>query len=457
MTCEECRERFTDLVENCLPPEADAEVRAHLDSCRECRQMLVDFWAVVEAVRESPAVVPPPALRERVRLAVQEKAAELAQFGRLRRLRYSLAGVAAVAAVVVVVWAGMTYVGQEGETGIELPPRVVSPGEVEEAPVGEEALTEPAAEETAEAVPGAEEVPPQAAEEVVGPAEITGAGAVAPLSETRTVRGRAEKGEGAVTPLAERAPAKAEEAAKGRPRPSADGLTPVRRAPGGGWTWGRGGEEAEPAEGEPRSFAPPTAGARTYMVRPAGANSADIQVLPPTKRVVGEAAAATVVITPERDVRTATVAVAGSASLQVVGAEGGVIYRGALTGGQKTELSVRVRATKAGTHKLTVNVQSSDSTLRTRLVVPVHGFAEPVPPAKREIKLTFSNTPIRGALQKIAAASGMKVVISDEVDSQTVTKDFSAGVPAKAALVIVAEAGGYRVREDNGRYVVEKP
>ncbi len=462
MTCEECRERFTDLVENGLPPGADAELRAHLDSCRECRQMLVDFWAVVEGVRELPVVEPPPALRERVRLEVQHKATELAQLGRLRRLRYSLAGLGAVAAAVVLVWAGMTYLGQQHEMGVEVPPRGVSPGEVAEGPVSEALPTEAAAEKAAEAVPGGEVVQPEAAEEAVGAAETAagkaGAGAGAPPSEARAVRKHAQGAERTVARMAERAPSETEKPARPRVKPSADGLVPVARAPSGGWMWDTSGEaETKVGEGEPRSFGPPAVGARAYMARPAGPNSADIQVLPPAKRVVGEAAAGTVVITPERDVRMATVTVVGSAGLQVLGAEGGLIYRGPLTGGQKTELSVRVMAKRAGTHQLTVNVHSSDATLRTRLVIPIHGFTEPVPAAEREVNLTFNNTPVREALQKIAAASGIRLVIGDEVDSQTVTKDFSAGVPAGAALVIVAEAGGYRVRVDNGRYVVEKP
>ncbi len=51
----------------------------------------------------------------------------------------------------------------------------------------------------------------------------------------------------------------------------------------------------------------------------------------------------------------------------------------------------------------------------------------------------------------------MQVTISDEVDSQRIALDFSAGVPARVALVIVADAGGYQVREENGHFIVEKP
>jgi len=193
------------------------------------------------------------------------------------------------------------------------------------------------------------------------------------------------------------------------------------------------------------------------MGQRAGPTSADLQVLPPAERIVGEPATATVAITPARAVAAATVSVAGSSGLEVVGAERGVIYRGSLAGGERTDLSVRIIARRAGTHQLTVNVKSSDGALSTGVVARIPGFALPAPAEQRRVKLSFTGTPVREAIQKIAAASGLRVVVREEVGTETVTKDFSAGVPAQAALVVVAEACGYRVREDNGSYVVEKP
>lgn len=443
MTCEECRERFTDLVENSLPPELDAELRAHLESCRDCRRLLAEFWGVVEAVRGLPTEEPAAGLRERVREAVQERATQRGAVSRLRSLRYTVAGLAAAAAAVVLVWAGMLYYGAEEEGGLELPPVRVVPERPEAGPGVEEEAAVAAAEEPPTAEEGA-------------PAEV----AVAPLAEGERpgAAGRgARVGPAETRPGEVGEPVGPEEMEAGAPaRNGIPGvMEPVRRTDSG-WVFGRG-EEAGRADtaAEPRHFAVPAervaAGAGA-----AGPTPVDIQVVPPARRVVGEVVAGTVVVKPDRDVATATVSAEGSASLEIVGADGGVIYHGPLKGGQRAELSVRMRAKRPGASQLTVRLKSPDPALNTRLVQTIIGFRQPLSTAKRMIRLKFRNTPVREALTRIAAASGMKVTLSDEVDSQRTTHDFSAGVPAKEALVTVAEAGGYQVRERNGRFVVEK-
>jgi len=230
----------------------------------------------------------------------------------------------------------------------------------------------------------------------------------------------------------------------------------VRRTPTG-WVWDtEGAEEEADRAGEPKYFAV-EAGTAARRVTAAGPTQVDVQVVPPTRRVVGEVVAATVVVTPDRDVARATVTVEDAGGLEIMGAPDGVIYRGPLTGGQRTELSVRLRAKKVGSYKLAIRLKSADPALNTRVVSPIVGFRLPLSPAERLVTFKFTNTLIREALAKIAAASQMQVTISDEVDSQRIALDFSAGVPARVALVIVADAGGYQVREENGHFIVEKP
>lgn len=461
MTCQECRDKFTDLVENSLPPEVDAELRAHLESCAECRRLLAEFWGVVEAVRDLPTEEPPAALREQVRWAVQERAAERAQASRARRVRYAVGGLAAAAAAAVIVWAGMLYYGEEQFPSREQPPISVGPEPGEREPTAEEAVAEPGAEE---AVPGEAAVP---GEEVVAPAEEAEVAAVtavaeregpAPPTPTERAAVREERGGGVAEPAeAERAEAAGPPARMGRGAAPPSGMHRVRRTPTGGWVWDtEGAEEEADRAGEPKYFAV-EAGTAARRVTAAGPTQVDIRVVPPTRRVVGEVVAATVVVTPDQDVASATVTVEDAGGLEIVGAPDSVIYRGPLTGGQRTELSVRLRAKRVGSYKLAIRLKSTAPALNTRVVSPIVGFRLPLSPAERLVTFKFTNTLIREALAKIAAASQMQVTISDEVDSQRIALDFSAGVPARVALVIVADAGGYQVREENGHFIVEKP
>ncbi len=189
---------------------------------------------------------------------------------------------------------------------------------------------------------------------------------------------------------------------------------------------------------------------------PVGDTPFTVSVFPPTRRAVGEIVPATVTVETERDVPRARIQVRGLHSLEIVDAdEDGVIYRGELSAKEKTEQTVRVRAHEPGMQSMIVNLRSSNPEVETDLVVEMGEFQIEVPPTLQNIEVAFNETLVREAIAQIAEASGMQVQITGELPDQRVTKDFSAGVPAEAALRIVAEDVGWQVRADEQTQIVE--
>ena len=213
-------------------------------------------------------------------------------------------------------------------------------------------------------------------------------------------------------------------------------------------------EEDDLLHVEPKYFAADaTMVARTG---PVGDTPFTVSVFPPTRRAVGEVVPATVAVETERDVQRARIQVRGLDTLEIVGVdEDGVIYRGALLANEKTEQTVRIRAHEPGTQSMIVNLRSSHPEVETDLLVEIGEFQTVVPPTLQNIKVAFEETPVREAIEQITEASGMRVQVQGELPDQRVTKDFSAGVPAEAALRIVAEDVGWQVRADDGTQIVE--
>ena len=67
LTCDETRDLLGAFVLDSLEPADEARVRAHLESCAECRKEEAALRAVAMSIGESVAeLAPPPGLRERI-------------------------------------------------------------------------------------------------------------------------------------------------------------------------------------------------------------------------------------------------------------------------------------------------------------------------------------------------------------------------------------------------------
>ena len=148
MTCGQCVEKLTDLLNGDLTPDAERDVRAHIDECEQCARAFAQMRGIVVALRGLPEVEPPADLRERLRsIAVQPEP----ESGSLwRRWRPAAIGLAAAAAALLMVTIGLH--GYHQEAG-ELPERLVMERAATDSP---EELSEPALVE-ADAEPSAED------------------------------------------------------------------------------------------------------------------------------------------------------------------------------------------------------------------------------------------------------------------------------------------------------------
>lgn len=114
MVCEEALELLSGHLDGANTEEEEQRLRAHLETCAHCRELLAAFAAVDGAVADLEAD-PPPQLRQNIMAAV---ARERAQGPRRRRL----AGLAVAAALVAVVGLGsLPFLGQEGDTADDAP------------------------------------------------------------------------------------------------------------------------------------------------------------------------------------------------------------------------------------------------------------------------------------------------------------------------------------------------
>jgi CBS domain-containing protein len=479
MTCHECSEKMTAYMEGELSAEAEAQVVAHVDSCTECRRTLESLRAVVGAVTSLPDVAPPPELRADISRAVTEHATQQRPRTLLRRTRYITSALAAAAAALVVIWAGTTHLSRQGtmEMRGELPAS---------APIVAERVADEVTAETEPTMAAAEEPAGEEAEVMLGaaPAEIADE---VPMRSVRHETAPVIRDAAPVADLADDIapappvppqPTMTSEGDAGRPMmaavapggradetaPAVEGATGLstmasRAAGPAGSVMEKmvamaADEEEDLLRVEPKYFAAD----RGMVARmgPVGDTPFTVSVFPPTRRAVGEIVPATVTVETERDVQRARIQVRGLRTLEVVGvSEDGVIYRGALLANQKTEQTVRIRAHEPGTQSMLVNLRSSHPEVETDLVVEMGEFQIEVPPTLQNIEVAFEETPVSEAIEQIAETSGMQVQVAGELPDQRVTKDFSAGVPAEAALRIVAEDVGWQVRADEGLQIVE--
>jgi tetratricopeptide (TPR) repeat protein len=110
MKCAAAQELISEHMDGALGPNRDAELRAHLESCRGCREMAGDFAAIVRGANDLVSLEPSPSVWPRVAAGVREalqgapapvreKKRWLGSFWSLAGLRYATAAAVVLVAV----------------------------------------------------------------------------------------------------------------------------------------------------------------------------------------------------------------------------------------------------------------------------------------------------------------------------------------------------------------------
>ncbi|OGD31181.1 MAG: hypothetical protein A2V45_15295 [Candidatus Aminicenantes bacterium RBG_19FT_COMBO_58_17] len=113
MKCAAAQELISDYVDGALGPDREGELKAHLESCRDCRELAYDFASIVRGAKDLASLEPSPAVWPRVAAAMREALREAPAAAREKRswlgafwspavLRY-----AAAAALVLVAIGGL--------------------------------------------------------------------------------------------------------------------------------------------------------------------------------------------------------------------------------------------------------------------------------------------------------------------------------------------------------------
>jgi anti-sigma factor RsiW len=112
MKCVAARELISEYTDGSLAPDREAELRAHLEGCRECRELARDFAAIVRGARSLASLEPSASVWSRIAAEAREVRTEAAAETRLRRgwpgtFWKPAAWAYAAAALVLVVAAGL--------------------------------------------------------------------------------------------------------------------------------------------------------------------------------------------------------------------------------------------------------------------------------------------------------------------------------------------------------------
>ena len=132
MKCAAAQELISEHMDGALGPDREAELRAHLESCRDCRELAGDFAAIVRGAKGLASLEPSPAVWPKVAAEVREILQEAPAAAREKRgwpgAFWKPAGwmYAAAAALILVVVGGLVIrqkpwstVGPSKESSIE--------------------------------------------------------------------------------------------------------------------------------------------------------------------------------------------------------------------------------------------------------------------------------------------------------------------------------------------------
>ena len=142
MTCEEFRERLSELIDHTLSEEQEARMYAHAEKCGDCEELLRQTTQLVSELNSLPPSVPVPlAAQAAWRRAVREES-KPAVYVRISRFSRAVAGVAA-ALLILCGATFMTRLPQEAQpAALSDVPELASAydgsqGELEYAPQGD--------------------------------------------------------------------------------------------------------------------------------------------------------------------------------------------------------------------------------------------------------------------------------------------------------------------------------
>jgi len=115
MKCAAAQELISEHIDGALGPGREAELKAHLESCRDCRELAGDFAAIVRGAKGLVSLEPSPAVWPRVAAGVrealqeapaaaQEKKSWLGAFWSPAGFRYAAAALILVVVGGLVIW-----------------------------------------------------------------------------------------------------------------------------------------------------------------------------------------------------------------------------------------------------------------------------------------------------------------------------------------------------------------
>ncbi len=113
MKCAAAQELISEYMDGALGPVREAKLKAHLESCRDCRELAGDFAAIVRGAKGLLSLEPSSAVWPRIAAGVKDSLQEAPALAREKRSWlgsfWSLAGLryAAAAALILVVVGGL--------------------------------------------------------------------------------------------------------------------------------------------------------------------------------------------------------------------------------------------------------------------------------------------------------------------------------------------------------------
>ncbi len=445
MHCEQCQEHFTDYLEGSLPSGQREQMAAHLRECADCAAELTAFRQTVAALGTLPVASPPEHLLRRITQAVAAQPAP----ARVRVSWQRVGTVAAAATVLVGLWAVLFYQHPGSVTRRVQPALRVerpAPEAVEQVAPLAEAKEAPAEDRrAADAVRPAS--PPR------DPAMLRAREATAdriharrrdtPRTEPLQPAVRADLGESeapsgppppglAVPPAREQGPD--EEMREGAAGQADLDVGGAFTAPGTRKTMAPGGYAGQAA--------PPEAGAKVIIVPP-----------PLAERVVGRPVDVSVAIQPDADVEQAQVQVETQGSLRLAG-DTPSIYRGPLKAAESKRLTFGIIAVESGAQELRVELSSELPGVAASIPVSIPGFERPPEHLTTQV---FDNTPLEQAAAAISREADVRVVVAEAVGQEPVSADFSEGIPAEAALRILADSADCTLGVEGDNFRIYRP
>jgi Putative zinc-finger len=418
MNCDAVRERFLLLAEGELPAEDTVAVQAHLADCASCSSAWHETGDLAAEMRSWETPAAPPGLRERIAVAL-----DVVDASRLPGARRSAWETAtfyiAAAAVIVMAFAVASYVGRR--------------------PGGEMVAKAPGGAFMPQRGPG------------MGPGRVPGVSAAMPgRPGADATANEAKAVDEAIRKLQEAQKQKQLAEQERRLLLSSGGPAKTGSPPGEPSGTRSGTFAGGPEEGEPGIAAP----TKPTLI--------EISFLPPEKPTTSETANGVVEVTAREAIPHAVLTATGDEGL-TIGKPGGVLYEGPLRAGEAVRVPLPMTATKPGSHEVDLRVTSDAPGGNGQLKVFVPGFTSasepaskpPTDPGDKPVNLVFKNVPIREALMDVARQAKLRLEMAEGLGTEVISRDVR-GVPARAALRAIAEAGGYEVTEKEGVYRVTR-